>query len=81
MIKATNTCSVGTLLQMLYCMWAWNVIPHQIIEDCDPILSKSLSLVNEESHTYDRVLFINDATERKEDISDEIVKKEIVGNK
>ena len=44
-IKATNTCSLDTVLQMLYCMWARHQIPHQIIEDCDPILSKSLSLI------------------------------------
>ncbi len=38
MIKASNTCSVDTVLQMLYCMLARKMIRHQIIEDCELIL-------------------------------------------
>ena len=78
MIKAFNTCLVDTVLQMLYCMWAQKMIPHQIIEDCEPILFKYLSLIKEGNHAYARVLLINNATERKEKIVDEFLKKEIV---
>ena len=60
---------------MLYCMWAQKMIPHQIIEDCDPILSKSLSLIKEGNHAYARVLFINDAAERCTEKPDGLVKK------
>ncbi len=81
MIKATNTCPVDTVLHMLYCMWAQKMIAHQIIEDCEPIPSKSLSLIKEGNHAYARVLFINDAAERKEKIVDKFLKKEIVQNK
>ena len=76
-IKATNTCSLDTVLQMLYCMWARRQIPHQIIEDCEPILSKSFSLIKEGNHAYARVLFINDALER---CTDELVKKTVSTN-
>ncbi len=62
-------------------MWAQKMIPHQIIEDCEPILSKSHSLIKEGNHAYARVLFINDATERKEKIKEKFLKTEIVGNK
>ena len=57
------------------------MIPHQIIEDCEPILSKSLSLIKEGNHAYARVLFINDATEKNKKIIDIFLKKKIVGNK
>ncbi len=81
MTKATNTCPVDTVLQMLYCMWAQNLIPHQIIEDCEPILSKSLSLIKEGNHACARVLLINDTTERIEANIDKLLKKDIVKNK
>ncbi len=77
MIKASNTCPVDTVLQMLYCMWAQKKIPHQIIEYCEPILSTSLSLIKEGNHAYARVLFINDASERCTEKSDRFVKKRI----
>ena len=81
MIKASNTCPIDTVLQMLYCMWAWRHIPHQIIEDCDLILSKFLSLIKEGNHAYARVIFINDATERCMETSDRFVKKTIYKTK
>ena len=74
-IKSSNTCPVDTVLQMLYCMWARHQIPHQIIEDCEPILSKSLPFIKEGNHAYARVLFIDDVTERCTEKSDRIVKK------
>ena len=58
-------------------MWAQKMIPHQIIEDCEPILSKSLSLIKEGNHAYARVLFINDAAERCTQKPDGLVKKTI----
>ncbi len=76
MIKASNTCPGDTVLQMLYCMWAQIMIPHQIIDFCDPILSKSLSLIKEDNHAYARVLFIN-ASERCTKKSDGLVKNTI----
>ena len=81
MIEATNTCPVDTVLQMLYCMWTQNIVPHQIIEDCEPIHSKSLSLIKEGNHAYARVHVTNDAIERKEKILHKFIKKEIVENK
>ncbi len=81
MIKATNTCSVDTVLQMLYCIWAQNLISHQIIKDCEPILSKLFSPITEENHAYARVLYINDATERKNEILVRLLNKDIVKNK
>ena len=80
MIKAINTCPVDTVLQMLYCMWARKMIPHQIIEDCELFLSKFLSLVMEGNHAYARVLFINDTAERNEELVDKFLNKEIVQN-
>jgi hypothetical protein len=63
---------------MLYCIWARKQIPHQIIEDCEPILSKSLSLIKEGNHAYARVLFINDAASRNtKENADHFVRKQI----
>ena len=81
MIHATNTCPVDTALQMLYCMWTQKLIPHQIIEDFEPILSKSLSLIKGGNHAYARVLFINDAHEKCTSTSDKFVTKTIVQTK
>ncbi len=80
MITATNTCPVNTVLQLLYCIWAQHLIPHQIIENFVPILSKSLSLIKEGNHAYVRALFTNDAAERKEEVLDRLLKKDIVEN-
>ncbi len=80
-IDPRNTCPVDTVLQMLYCIWARKLIPHQIIEDCEPILSKSLSLIKEGNHAYARVLFINDAAGRnKKEAADHFVRKTISKN-
>ncbi len=78
MIKASNTCPVDTVLQMLYCMWAQKMIPHQIIEDYELIISKSLSHIKEGNQAYARVLFINNVTKRREKFVDNFLKKEIV---
>ncbi len=45
------------------------------------ILSKSLSLIKEGNHSYARVLFVNDATERKEKTVDKFPTKDIAGIK
>ncbi len=74
-ITASNTCSLDTALQMLYCMWARQQLPHKIIENCEPILSKSFSLIKEGNHAYARVLFINDALERCKNTSFRFVEK------
>ncbi len=57
------------------------MIPHQIIEDCEPVLSKCFSLIKKGNHAYAGVLFINDAAERKDNIVDEFLKKRIIRNK
>ena len=53
------------------------MIPHQLIEGCDPIFSKSLSLIKEGNHAYARVLIINDVAVRCTETSDRLVEKTI----